>query len=106
MIKIYSKREFRLVSHSFSVVKKICSLKVLNRIRSVYQKNNLAYTFKKYKNQQSINKLIPYIKNDKKNNDKKINFILLKNIGKTALPNKTKISINNFKKLSRAISQY
>ena len=42
----------------------------------------------------------------KKNNDDKVNFILLKNIGKTALPNKSKISINNFKKLSKAISQY
>ena len=54
----------------------------------------------------SIDKLIPYLKNDKKNNDNKINFILLKSIGKTALPNKSKISINSFKKLSKAISQY
>ena len=45
-----------------------------------------------------ISKLIPYLKNDKKNNDKKINFILLKKIGKTALPNKHKISVDELKK--------
>ena len=50
--------------------------------------------------------LIPYLKNDKKNNDNKINFILLKKIGSTTLPNKNKISIEKLKKLSKAISQY
>ena len=64
------------------------------------------YTYKKYTNQNSIKKLIPFLKNDKKNNDDKINFILLKNIGKTALPNKSKISLKNIKKLTKAISQY
>ena len=44
--------------------------------------------------------------NDKKNNDNKINFILLKNIGKTVLPNKSKISIKNLKNISKTISQY
>ena len=34
------------------------------------------------------------------------NKVLLKEIGKTALPNKSKISIKNFKKLTSAISQY
>ena len=61
---------------------------------------------KKYSNYAAINNLIPYLKNDKKNNDNNINFILLKKIGKTALPNKSKISINNLKKLSKSISQY
>ena len=42
----------------------------------------------------------------KKNNDAKINFILLKNIGKTALPNKNKLSLNYLKKISKPISQY
>ena len=54
----------------------------------------------------SINKLIPYLKNDKKNNDNKINFILLKKIGKTTLPNKYKISLNNLKKISKTIAKY
>ena len=42
----------------------------------------------------------------KKNNDDKVNFILLKKIGKTTLPNKYKISINNIKRLSKSITQY
>ena len=95
-----------ILATKLSVVKKICSSKVLERIKNIYLKNNLSYTFKKYNNQNSLNKLIPYLKNDKKNNDGKINFILLKNIGKTTLPNKSKISIRNLKKLTKVISQY
>ena len=52
-----------------------------------------------------IRSLILYLKYDKKNNDKKINFILLKNIGKTELPNKFKISTSNLKKYSKTIAQ-
>ena len=95
-----------ILATKLSVVKKICSPKVLELIKNIYIKNNLSGTYKKFNNKQSINRLIPYIKNDKKNNDDKVNFILLKNIGKAALPNKSKISINNLKKLSKAISQY
>ena len=95
-----------ILATRLSYVKKICSLKTLNHIENIYKKNNLSYTYKKYSNYAAINNLIPYLKNDKKNNDNNINFILLKKIGKTALPNKSKISINNLKKLSKAISQY
>ena len=34
----------------------------------------------------------------KKNNDDRINFILIKKIGRTTLPNKFKMSIKNIKK--------
>jgi 3-dehydroquinate synthase len=95
-----------ILATKLSVVKKICSQKTLGYIKNIYMKNNLDFTYKKYSNQSSINKLIPYLKNDKKNNDDKINFILLKNIGKTALPNRSKISIKNLKNTSKAISQY
>ena len=93
-----------ILATKLSVIKKICSNKTLNRIKNIYLKNNLDFTYKKYSKQSSINKLIPYLKNDKKNNDDKINFILLKNIGKTALPNKSKIALDDLKKRSRAIS--
>jgi 3-dehydroquinate synthetase len=65
----------------------------------------LSYTYKNYLNFNAINSLIPYLKNDKKNNDDKINFILVKKIGKTSLPNKNKISLNGLKLLSKSISQ-
>ena len=95
-----------ILAARLSVARKICSNKILNEIYDIYLKNNLAYTYKKYSKQEEIKKLIPYLKNDKKNNDDKINFILLKKIGKTALPNQSKISINNLKKLIKSISQY
>ena len=95
-----------ILATRLSVIKKTCSSKILKKISNIYLKNNLAYTFKNYSQKKNVDKLIPYLKNDKKNNDDKINFILLKNIGKTALPNKSKISIKNLKKISKAISQY
>ena len=76
-----------ILATKLSVVKRICSSKILNRIKNLYLKNGLAYTYKKYKKLNSIKNLIP-------------------NIGKTALPNKNKISINNFKKLISVITQY
>ena len=79
---------------------------MLKDITNIYLKNNLTYTFTKYSNKKEINKLIPFLKNDKKNNDDKINFILLKSIGKTILPNKSKISIGNLRSISNIISQY
>tara|TARA_A100001015_G_scaffold277325_1_gene336432 strand:+ start:3323 stop:4429 length:1107 start_codon:yes stop_codon:yes gene_type:complete len=95
-----------ILATRLSVIKKICSAKILKRISDIYFKNDLAYTFKRYSQHRNISKLIPFLKNDKKNDDDKINFILLKNIGKTALPNKSKISINGLRKLSKTISQY
>ena len=89
-----------------SLIKKVCNRKIIDEINKIYDDNNLSYTYKKYSNINSINSLIPYLKNDKKNNDDKINFILLKKIGETALPNKYKISLNNLKKMSKSIAQY
>jgi 3-dehydroquinate synthase len=95
-----------ILAARLSVIKKICSSKIFNQIKNIYSDNNLDYTYRKYSQQSSIKKLIPFLKNDKKNNDENINFILLKTIGKTALPNKSKISIDSLKKFSKAISQY
>ena len=89
-----------------SFIKKVCSKKTVDEIEHIYKKNNLSYTYKKYSNKNIINSLIPHLKNDKKNNDDKINFILLKKIGKTTLPDKFKISISNLKKLSKSIARY
>ena len=95
-----------ILETKLSVIKKICTPKTLNQIKNIYFKNNLDFSFRKYSNQNSINKLLPYLKNDKKNNDDKINFLLLKNIGKAALPNKSKISSKNLKNIIKGFSQY
>ena len=94
-----------MLASKLSLVKNVCNIKILDEIKKIYNNNNLAYTYKKYSNQSSINSLIPYLKNDKKNNDNNVNFILLNKIGKTTLPNKYKISLKNLKRLSRSIAQ-
>ena len=81
-----------------SKIKKVCKKKTLDDLKKIYTENNLNYTLKKYEKSKEVLNLIPYLKNDKKNNDEKINFILLKKIGQTTLPNKYKISINELKK--------
>ena len=89
-----------------SLIKRVCKAETVDEIKEIYKNNNLSYTYKKYSKKKFINNLIPHLKNDKKNNDDKINFILLKKIGKTTLPNKCKISINSLKKLSASIARY
>ena len=95
-----------MLASKISLAKKICNVKIINEIKKIYKENDLNYTYRKYLKAGEINKLIPYLKNDKKNNDNKINFILLKKIGQTTLPNKHKISIDNLKMLSKSISQW
>ena len=88
------------------MVRKTCKEKILKEIQNIYLENKLNYTFSKYSKANNIIGLIPYIKNDKKNDDDKINFILLKDIGKTMKPNSQKISISYLKKYSKIIAQY
>ena len=95
-----------ILATKLSIIKKVCIPKVLKDLIEIYSANNLKYTFKKYKNIKEIKSLIPYLKNDKKNNDEKINFILLNKIGKTTMPNKYKISINELKKHVKLFTQY
>ena len=95
-----------ILATKLSVIKKVCNQKVLKDILSIYKANNLNYVLKKYKNSREISSLIPYLKNDKKNNDGKINFILIKRIGKTTMPNKHKISIIELKKYIKYLTQY
>mgnify|MGYP001295177191 CR=1 FL=1 len=95
-----------ILATKLSIVKNVCSQKVLSDILDVYKDNNLNYVFRKYKNPKEIYSLIPYLKNDKKNNDEKINFILINKIGKTTLPNKYKISVNELKKNIKLLTQY
>ena len=95
-----------ILATKLSVIKKVCNKKTLSDIIKIYKANDLGYAIKKYQKYKDILHLIPYLKNDKKNNDKKINFILLKKIGETALPNKYKISINDLKKEIKIFNQY
>ena len=95
-----------ILATKLSCIKKVCKRKTLREIIDIYERNNFTYTFKKYSNPKLIENLIPFIKNDKKNNDEKINFILLNKIGKTTNPHSSKISVNNLRRYSKIISQY
>ena len=95
-----------ILAIKLSILKKRCSIKVLERILKIYNKNNLTHVLKNIYSYRWIKSLIPYLKNDKKNNDEKINFLLLNQIGKTEMPNKFKISTTNLEKYSKAIAQY
>ena len=86
-----------------SVLTGLCSYKTLNDIVNIYKENSLSYTLKKFSKSGSIKKLLPFLKNDKKNDDKKINFVLLKAIGKTTQPNKNKITLKDLKKFSNLL---
>ena len=95
-----------ILATRLSIIKKVCNSKILKRIQKIYVQNNLSYTYKKFNKINEIRNLIPYLKNDKKNNDEKINFILLKKIGQTTKPNSYKISIHKVKKYCKLIAQY
>jgi len=95
-----------ILATKLSVIKKVCNKKTLSDLMEIYSINNLNYTFKKYTKIKEVNSLIPYLKHDKKNNDEKINFILLDKIGKAAMPNKHKISINELKKNIKHFIRY
>lgn len=95
-----------ILATRLSVIKKICKIELLKEIEKIYTENRLTHTFKKFSNTKSVNSLLPFLKNDKKNNDEKINFILLKKIGSTTKPNTQKISLKNLKKYSKVITRY
>ena len=95
-----------ILATKLSVIKKVCNKKNLKDLMEIYSANNLNFSFSNYKKPKEINRLIPYLKNDKKNNDEKINFILLKQIGKTTMPFKYKISLSQLKKDIKLFTQY
>ncbi len=95
-----------ILATKLSVHKKICKLNTLEELFSVYKKYKLDQTIKKYLNFNSTKNLIEYFKNDKKNEDNRINFILLKRIGKTTEPGQNKISVKNLKEIAKKITQY
>ncbi len=73
---------------NFSKKTDIIKTKDFNQIINHYQKANLPNNVKKYFSKKDINKLIRFMKNDKKNISNEINLILLNYIGKVNYKNK------------------
>ena len=92
-----------MMATKLSYIKKLCSLNTLNQLKQIYNFNNLKYDIKKYFKKNEYNKIIDYMRADKKNNDRKINLILLKKIGQTTKPNMYKISSIELKKVFNKI---
>ena len=95
-----------ILAIKLSILKKNCKESTLNRILKLYAENNLIYTLKNISKPDWLKSLIPFLKNDKKNTDEKINFLLLKRIGQADKPNKFKISPKDLIKYCKTISQY
>ena len=88
-----------MLAVKLSYIKKACKKNLVNEISEIYEKNRLNYKIEKFFKKNEYNQIIDNMSNDKKNNDKKINFIFLKKIGKTTKPNKNKISVKELKKI-------
>ena len=86
-----------------SYLKKLCSLETLIQLKKIYKSNNLKYDIKKFFKKNQYNKIVEHMTNDKKNNDSKINLILLKKIGQTTLPGSYKVSKKDLKKVFNKI---
>jgi 3-dehydroquinate synthase len=82
-----------MLASKLSYLKKIINKKDISRIINLYEKNKLNYRLDKFFKKKYYSKIIKFMNNDKKNNDKKINLILLRKIGKTTEPGKFKMTI-------------
>ena len=92
-----------MMATKLSYLKKICSSSTLEQLKEIYKLNDLKHDIKKFFNKDVYNKIVEHMRNDKKNNDKKINLILLKKVGQTTLPNAYKISVRELKKVFNKI---
>ena len=86
-----------IIASDLSNKKKLLSQKDLLLIKKHYLKLNLVMNIKKIFKKNEINKIIYFMKKDKKNVDEKINLILLKKIGKTTDPKKISMHANQIK---------
>ena len=86
-----------IMATRLSYKKKICSNKTLNTIEKLYKDNGLIKNFTSYFSNKSMNKIVDYMKIDKKNYDDKINLILIKRIGKTTKPGSFRIKPQKLK---------
>ena len=92
-----------MMATKLSCLKKICSKNTLGQLENIYQSNNLKHDIKKKFNPNQYDKIVDHMVKNKKNNDNKINLILLKKIGQTTLPNTYKISPLEIKKVFKKI---
>ena len=87
-----------MLACQLSYKKKLLPLKDLVLIKKHYFSLNLPMSIKKIFKKKEIDKIIYFMKKDKKNLSEKINLILIKKIGKTTKPTKINASSGEIKK--------
>ena len=93
-----------MAASQLSYQKKLLSLRDLNLIKKHYIDHKLMMYFAKFFKKKEIDKIIYFMKKDKKNLNKKINLVLIKKIGKTTKPNSFALNIKDLRKF--LISHY
>ena len=87
-------------SAKFSLINKILSQNIYDKIISHVKELNLSFNLNKFFKIKDINLILRYMQSDKKNNSKQINVILIKNFGKIILNKRfNEKKIKNFLKL-------
>ena len=93
-----------ILATRLSFRKKICSYDTLDKIETIYEMNNLPKNLTDFFSKKSLNKVVDFMKIDKKNYDDKINLILLKKIGKTTNPGDFRIGPKQMRDVLKKIS--
>ena len=91
-----------LIATKISKFKNLCSENTYNQIE-IYIKVFFIKNLKKYLKKNKILKSIKFMKNDKKKDDEKVNFIFLKKIGKTTIPGNYKYKIGQIEKFIKKL---
>ena len=87
-----------MLASNLSYIKKLLPLSDFTLIKKHYANLNLPAKIKKLFEKKEINKIISFMKKDKKNFNEKINLILIKKIGSVTKPNSIKIGVEELKK--------
>ena len=86
-----------MMASQLACKKKILPINEFNLIKNHYINLNLPMNISKIFYKKEVNKIVSFMKKDKKNLDGKIRLILIKKIGKTNWPNNFKITNNEIK---------
>ena len=82
--------------------KKLSSFSELTLIKKHYKSLKLLMEIKKFFKKNELNKIINFMKKDKKNVSSKISLILLKKIGKTTKPKQISLKDTQIKKFLKS----
>ena len=91
-----------IIASELSNKKKLLSYKELTLIKNHYEDLKLLKNIKKIFKKSEVEKIVKYMKKDKKNVDKRINLILLKKIGRTTKPKQISLEENEIKKFLKS----